>query len=163
MISYLELGHVRQLLKTEEWEAVLIDKGSLTTRRLFLEKDDKRYCLHYMRNGITKPHTHKYNVRVRILSGRYRHNLFLNDKKIYSEHMKEGASYHIDNPNLFHQVEIEPQAYCWSLMINDYDFDNPHPSCISAEENNLQTINFSYRQISKHEKEELIKEFKKLI
>ena len=156
MISYKELAYVRELLDTEEWGSILINKRDPITRRLFLEKDDKRYCLHYMRSGTTKPHPHKYNVRVKILSGRYKHHLFLNGEKLYSEDMQEGSGYHINNPNLFHQVEIEPLAYCWSVMINDYYFDDPHEDCISTAGNDLE-------EIEETEKQELIKEFRKLL
>ena len=156
MISYKELAYVRELLDTEEWGSILINKRDPITRRLFLEKDDKRYCLHHMRSGTTKPHPHKYNVRVKILSGRYKHHLFLGGEKIYSEDMQEGSGYHINNPNLFHQVEIEPLAYCWSVMINDYYFDDPHEDCISTAGNDLE-------EIEETEKQELIKEFRKLL
>tara|TARA_R110000751_G_scaffold226863_1_gene328788 strand:+ start:5031 stop:5501 length:471 start_codon:yes stop_codon:yes gene_type:complete len=156
MISYTELGHIRKLLETEEWGAILIDKRAPVTRRLFIQRDDKRYCLHYMRSGKTKPHPHKYNVRVRILAGRYKHHLYLGGNKLYSEHMTQGSGYEINDPLLFHQVEIEPQAYCWSLMINDYDFDYPHPDCISTAGNDLQPI-------EPQEKAWLMKEFRKLL
>jgi hypothetical protein len=156
MITYTELAHVKQLLENKEWGSLLINKRDPITRRLFYNEGATRYCLHYMRAGTTKPHPHKYNVRVKVLSGRYRHHLYLNDEKIYSEHIKEGSSYEIKNPNLFHQVEIEPLAYCWSLMINDYYFDDPHPACISTDGNELQPI-------EPDEKSWLITEFKKLL
>lgn len=160
MISYEELGHVRDLLDNEEWDSLLINKRDPVTRRLIYQEGDTRYCLHYMRSGMTKPHPHKYNIRVKILSGRYKHRIYHETDagffRLYEEHLKEGSGYEISDPNVFHQVEIEPLAYCWSLMINDYNFDSPHPDCISTAGNDL-------RKIEDIEKQELIREFKKLL
>ena len=159
MISYSELKHIKELLINEEWDSLLINKRDPVTRRLIYHEGNKRYCLHYMRSGKTKPHPHKYNVRVKILAGRYKHTIYHDGEeliKVYQEHLQQGSSYEINDPNTFHEVEIEPMAYCWSIMINDYFFPVPHPDCISTAGNNLQPI-------EKHEKEELIREFKKLL
>lgn len=156
MISYSELKHVKELLISEEWDSLLINKRDPVTRRLIYQEGDKRYCLHYMRSGKTKPHPHKYNVRVKILSGRYKHTIYHNHERLYTEHLKQDSSYEINNPNVFHEVEIEPLAYCWSLMINDYYFDNPNPACISTAGNDLEPVDPA-------EKDWMIKEFLKLL
>lgn len=160
MISYAELGYVRELLSTEEWGSILINKRDPVTRRLFLEKDDKRYCLHYMKSGTTKPHPHKYNVRVKLLSGRYKHTIYHDTGedllKVYQEHLQQGSGYEINDPDTFHQIEVEKSAYSWSLMINDYDFEIPSDACISTAGNDLGPI-------PENEKQELIKEFRKLL
>ena len=150
---------VRKMLDNDEWDSLLINKRDPVTRRLFIERDGKRYCLHYMRSGKTAPHPHKYNVRVKILAGRYKHAIYHASNlltPIYQEHLKQDSSYEINDPNVFHAIEVEPLAYSWSLMINDYYFKEPNSACISTANNNLDPI-------PEKEKQELIKEFRKLL
>jgi hypothetical protein len=160
MISYKEIDLVRSMLDNDEWESLLIDKRDPVTRRLFIERGGKRYCLHYMRSGKTKPHPHKYNVRVKLLCGRYKHSIYLDDgeklTKAYDEYLQAGTTYQIDDPDVFHEIEVEPLAYSWSLMINDYNFTIPNDACISTDDNGLGPI-------PEDEKQELIKEFRKLL
>ena len=160
MISYKEVDLVRHMLDNDEWESLLIDKRDPITRRLFIVRDGKRYCLHYMRSGKTKPHPHKYNVRVKILCGRYKHTIYHDYgdgiHKVYQEYLHPDSQYEINCPDTYHEIEIEPLAYSWSLMINDYDFEIPNDKCISTANNNLGPI-------PEEEKQELIKEFRKLL
>ena len=167
MITYKELALVKDLLENKEWDSLLIDKRDPITYRLFIVHEGHRYCLHHMRSGKTKSHPHKYNARVKILAGRYEHTIFVEEKsahldesdrlrEVYRETLHKDSSYCIEHPEIFHSVEIKPFAYCYSLMINDYDFKNPNPSCISTAGNNLGPI-------PEEKKQELIKEFKSFL
>jgi hypothetical protein len=159
MVSYEELRQIKEWLYTEEWDSLLINKRDPITYRLSIQRD-KRYCLHYMKSGISKPHPHKYNVRVKILAGRYKHHLFYDDgvnlNKISHENLHQGSSYEIRYPNVYHQIEVEPLAASYSVMINDYDFSVPNRGCISTQNNQLGPI-------PEKEKLELIEEFKRIL
>ena len=105
MITNQELLDIRTHLVNDKFDSILINKRNPVTYRLFAQINGVRVCLHKMLEGTTKPHAHKYDVRVLILDGEYRHEIYnKNYESVYSEKVVKGSAYHIVNPNTLHSV-----------------------------------------------------------
>ena len=166
LIHQHELEDILDLLKENSMDSVLINKKDPITYRLFHTwETGKRVCLHKMLRGSVPPHPHKYNVRVLILSGRYKHEIcypiispnqtYID--RVYSETCISGSQYHIDRSNTHHSLEILNPTY--SIMFNDYNFNESHPSCKTVEGKGFKEIPEGEKYVLEREFQELIEEY----
>lgn len=147
-ISYSELSMVKDLLESEPWDSLLINRKHPFTYRLFFKFPIAgRVCLHKMLPGDTIPHPHKYNVRVALLSGSYVHKLYYQEG-IEEQVLNSGDQYEINDPNQFHSVHVESVSY--SVMFNDRLFSQPNPACLSTSNKGLDRLTVEeYKSLKK--------------